>query len=220
MSEANEFASLSHLKALFLNLTVEIIKADAGKLFPGDLLVIAVADRSVALMEAYANLTRDGNHIAAVSLVRLHLDTLLRFYSVWIVEDPHKHATDILAGCRLDKLMDRDGAKLTDRHLLNTFSEAEQINWVKNVYTRCNGYVHLSSHHILAPFKLLPEDRQFEIAIGSTKLADPEVIKENTAGMVAISREIARLLQGWLATKQRGITPTPPRPSGHSPAAG
>ncbi len=88
----------------------------------------------------------------ANSIIRLQLDTILRFFAVHLVDAPHDLATRIVEGESLRDVKDRKNNKMTDRYLCDTFSETEKMPWVKTVYERSSGYIHLSNKHILTLF--------------------------------------------------------------------
>ena len=59
-------------------------------LFQFDLLVSAVLNRSLALMNGFQLLIINNNYICAAHLVRLHLDSLMRLSAAWLVDDPNE----------------------------------------------------------------------------------------------------------------------------------
>lgn len=59
-------------------------------LFQFDLLVSAVLNRSLALMNGLQLLIINNNYICAAHLVRLHLDSLMRLSAAWLVDDPNE----------------------------------------------------------------------------------------------------------------------------------
>ena len=58
------------------------------------------------------------NLICAGALLRLQLDTALRFYAAFRVEKPHDFALAVLDGKRVRDLKDLDGQKMTDDYLV------------------------------------------------------------------------------------------------------
>jgi hypothetical protein len=92
----------------------------AGRdLFPLDFLAWPAANRSLALLHGFRHLINARNYSTAAALVRLQIDTGLRFKAAWHVENPNALATYVLDGGRLDHYRDTDGKRLTDRHLVS-----------------------------------------------------------------------------------------------------
>ena len=88
-----------------LQLIKKMLEADGGNLFPLDLLATAVLKRSMSLCAGFTALVRTGNYTSAASLLRLQLDSCLRFYAAFIVEKPHEFAENVLAGTAVRKCL-------------------------------------------------------------------------------------------------------------------
>jgi hypothetical protein len=76
-----ELESLAAFEDKLLELSLAIMKADE-KFYPVDLIANAVIKRSLALIAGFCTLIRAKNFICAAPLVRLHLDSLLRFSAI------------------------------------------------------------------------------------------------------------------------------------------
>ncbi|MEP1151683.1 MAG: hypothetical protein ABJH08_08155 [Balneola sp.] len=172
-----------------------------GEQFPLDLLASAVLDRSLSLIFGFTSLVRDKNFLAAVHLVRCHLDNLLRFSAAWIVENPHDFANEVISGTRIEKLKDKDGKYLKDWYLRNKLSE--EYTWVKNIYTETSGFIHLSNKHIFSSSRLKKGSKNLlEISISKTdnNVSDNSRL-EAILGMDEITKTICRYVEGWIWTK-------------------
>lgn len=66
------------------------------------------------LISGFADLIEKKNFISAVSLIRLHFDSLLQFYAVFLVNKPHEYARKKLNGKHTRELKDRNNIKMTD----------------------------------------------------------------------------------------------------------
>src|SRR5437773_2500032 len=66
--------------------------------YPLDYWAASVLNRSLALISGFATLIEARNFVAAVPLLRLQLDTWLRFSAAWLVVNPHELAVQVLAG--------------------------------------------------------------------------------------------------------------------------
>ena len=91
---------------------------ESGSMYPLDLLATAALNRSLNLMNGFCDLIEARNFLAAAPLIRLQLDSCLRFSAAWLVDDPHNFADKVLHDKRVDRLRDRDGNELRDRYLV------------------------------------------------------------------------------------------------------
>lgn len=177
-------------------------KADGGAIFPVDLLSTAITHRAMCLVSGFCDLIEGKNFICAAPLVRLMLDNLLRFYAVWLVDDPHDFATEILRGRAVRRMKDRSGHKMTDNYLVHQLSK--EYKWLANTYTETSGYIHLSSKHYfntLKGFDAKTGAFRFSIAEKDTCIR-PEFYHEAVDAMLEISTAIMRYLYSWAHTKE------------------
>lgn len=181
-----------------------VVRSGSGKLFPVDFLAWAAANRSLGLIAAFRHCIESHNYITAAALVRLQLDTGLRFMATWHVADPHAFALRVLSGERIDKCRDRRGKPLKDAYLVDLAQP--EYPWVKTVYEATSGFVHLSERHIFATIEEASEDR---VLTGSISGKDPERLtdgqrQEAIDGFTAAVQLLVRYLTGWGATKDAG----------------
>lgn len=179
-------------------LSVQLFSADNGKMFPVDLLTIAALKRTWGNSDGFQTLIMSQNLVAARSLLRIQVDTLIRYHAVWLVEDPHDFANYVHRGERIDKYKCKDGTKLSDFYLVSKLSQ--NYAWIKPVYESLCGYVHFSSSHINSSVKAINENRvSFEIG---PKDSFPEfswveaVDCYSTIMMILFS-----YIDGWIRTK-------------------
>jgi len=183
-----------------LSLGKAVLAADGAKLFPLDLLAVAALNRSLSNSSAFTQLLRAENYLAAASLVRLQLDTFLRFFASYRVSDPHEFATSVFAGTEVRKLKDRSGSFMTDRHLVE--SVASEFPWAPSVYKATSGFIHLSDKHIYSTFKSASDDGTFSMLIGSDPARFPsDLWMEMAEGFIAATDALFLYLEGWAFTK-------------------
>ena len=170
-------------------------------LFPMDLLTSAVLNRSLALLDGFIALIRTKNTLAALHLVRLQLDSLLRYSAAWLVDEPHSFANKVLAGEPIKKLKDRAGSFMQDWYLVKKLSE--EYPWVSPVYKEASGYVHLSEKHFHSSTRRKRgEVDMLETAISKDDRFIPEYLKiEATEAMFEITTRICEYAFGWADTK-------------------
>ncbi|MEZ6016517.1 MAG: hypothetical protein R3F49_15475 [Planctomycetota bacterium] len=201
---AKRLGELEELEGSLLDLAMKCMQAYGGAVYPMDLLANGASNRTLALCSGFRRMIADRNMICAGSLLRLQVDTALRFYAAYIVEDPHAFATEVLKGTRVDKLKDRDGKPMQDAHLVKRLAEAEALEWLPSVYRETSGYVHLSSKHLFNTFNSVDEaTRTVQIKVGAADGDLPQDIYiEAVDAFIAATRLFMRYLHGWGLTKQ------------------
>jgi len=128
-----------------LKLGKQLFGARGSAIFPLDLLAYAALKRNLATAEAMSIIIATWNMTTARTLLRVHIDTALRFSAAWLVDNPHDFATKVIAGERIDKLRDKEGQFLRDAYLVQVRSA--EYPWLPDVYQRLSGYVHFSGSH-------------------------------------------------------------------------
>lgn len=183
-----------------LSLGKAMLEADGRKLFSLDFLAVAALNRSLSNSSAFTQLVRAQNYLVAASLVRLQLDTFLRFFAAYLVSNPHEFAASVLAGTEVRKLKDRSGALLTDRYLVE--SVASEFPWAPSVYKSTSGFIHLSDKHIYSAIQSVEDDGRLSMLIGSDPDRFPgELWVEMAEGFIAATDALFRYLEGWAFTK-------------------
>lgn len=188
-------------KAL-LDRALAMMQAHDGDMYPYDLLANAALNRAIALSSGFRSLIRDRNLICAGAILRLQLDTALRFYAGFIVDDPHEFAGAVLKGEHVRRLKDQSGQLMTDRYLVQQLGK--ELPWVEELYEQTSGYIHLSSTHILSTFDGIHdrEKRTINIKIGVTDCQFPDSMYLNAISALRSCTELlSRHIDGWIFTK-------------------
>jgi hypothetical protein len=152
----------------------------------GQVYVAAALHRSISLVHGFCTLIPD-NYICAASLVRLQLDSTLRFSALSLVADPEDFAKKVSSGERINKLKDREGERMTDAYLVSKLNE--QYPGVDQCYEDGCGYVHFSDAHLYHVCSTTDEGK-FRLQIGS----DLGVTDENRQDAVFMMDQATRLL--------------------------
>ncbi|MBK9130520.1 MAG: hypothetical protein IPM20_02585 [Gammaproteobacteria bacterium] len=196
--------SISHIEGLtdlHLSLLMEMLKADGGKMFPLDMLASAAVKRSMSLCSGFASLMRDKNYTCAASLLRLQLDSCLRFFAAFIVENPHDFAYAVFKGTPIRKMKDRNGHLMTDRYLVDSLGK--KYEWMPRVYDATSGFIHLSERHIFTAFQAKEGERNVGLTVGAKDDDIPiELWIELAHGFLAATDALVEYLKGWTFTKQ------------------
>ncbi len=174
-------------------------------LYPFDIFCTAILNRSVNIIRGYTLLIRDNNFIAAAPLVRIQLDSLLRFYSVFLVdENIDNYALRIISGEQINKLKDRNGKRMHDSHLCAVYSSLPGKEWIKQVYKAGSGFIHLSNCVTSSATKIQnDEKRTIKMTVGKHDTFIPYDQKYGSAiFMLQITAELVELMDKWRMQKQ------------------
>lgn len=191
------------LRMELLEMCIKALNADEGRFFGVDLVMVGVANRAVSLTEGFFTLLRDRNLICAAPLVRMQLDCALRFYSLWLVSEPHDLAKRIQDGEEIRKIKDRSNQLMNDRYLVEKL--APTYPWITKLYKETSGFVHFTDKHIFSAFikdaKDL-EENQVSIAITGKGHFPDIAYFEAIEAFKASSSIILDLMRGWKKTKE------------------
>lgn len=183
-----------------LKLGLSVMGKSGDPFFPVDLLAFGALKRSVSTAAAMVMMVEARNMLCARTLLRTHIDTSLRFSAAWLVEKPHEFATGVLRGERIDRMMGRDGKKLTDAHLVATHSGDHP--WLPTVYANLSGYVHFSGSHVIDSVSTLEKDGRIQFSVTAEDLNFPEA---SWIEVLECFREatgiLAKYLDGYRVTK-------------------
>jgi hypothetical protein len=206
MTKWNSKQVVSHLQKLnaqqleINELSEKMLKADNGRFWAFDFLAIAALKRTKSMSAGFKMLIESRNLVSARALIRMHLDTLMRFYAGWLVENPHTYAEKILNGEKVSNIKDKDGKNLSDSYLATKLNE--KFDWVLRVYKTTCGYIHLSDRHIFSAVKPSNKENTCEIIIST----EDEYYSESSylEALDCFSRITEIFLwyiKGWTATK-------------------
>ncbi|MGD9523166.1 MAG: hypothetical protein AB7N73_06810 [Gemmatimonadales bacterium] len=196
-----------------------MLEAAEGALYPVDLVAIAALNRALDQSAAFRLLVSNRHFPSAAILLRTQLDSALRFSALWHVADPGQLARAIIKGEHVRRHKDRMGQLLTDARLVEL--QSGDRDWLREVYDKASGFVHLSSAHLAHAFAGPPgEDGRmpFKIGIGDEDLGD-QVYLEAIAAFDAATDLLVELVENWTVLKATGgRTPMGGQPIGSAGA--
>jgi len=199
----DSFAHLADMDKAHLELGVEMSNAYGGALYGMDLLAFGALNRSKAHIAGFRTLIEAKNLICAGALLRLQLDTAMRFFAAFLVESPHDFALAVLDGKKVRDLRDRNNKALTDSYLVKKLGE--EFQWVPSVYERTCGYIHLSSAHLMSaitPQYEEGESFQFKVKVSAEDKPLPaSVYIEASDAFCATTEIFLSYIHGWVFTK-------------------
>jgi len=124
---------------------LELQKAHDGDLFFPDLWAIAALNRSMSVLRGFSQSIKD-NYLSAAHLVRLHLDSFLRFSAVFLVADPTEFIRRVMGGEQFNKIQSAEGKQMRDSYLVDKLEA--YYPGLRQIYDYGCGYVHLSDTHV------------------------------------------------------------------------
>jgi hypothetical protein len=143
-SLSDRLGRLDGLNKEFIRKASSLIKS-GDAFFVCDMFIFGAIRRTQAQISGFKMMIEAHNFPCAAALVRMQLDTAMRVHALTLVSDPDKFCTAALEGARLSAFKDKNGKRLTDRHLLSEI--AKQEPWVAEVYEQVSGFIHLSARH-------------------------------------------------------------------------
>lgn len=162
---------LSKYQGSLPRLLQEVLPAGEG-LYPLDFVAMAIVKRALSIASAFETLVNDWNMVCARAILRLQVDTAIRFSAFWLSDNPHEMAMEVMRGKRIDKMKDRDGNNMTDAYLVKKLSS--EFSWMPKVYETTSGYIHFSEAHIFAPITRVENNGIFECLMNSMDEKFPE----------------------------------------------
>lgn len=188
-----------------LKIWLSVIGEAGAPAFPLDLMAFGAVKRNISTASAFCQMIESWNMVCARSLLRIHIDTSLRFSAAWLVERPHQFATDVFKGERIDKMKDKQGKPLTDARLIEV--RAADYPWLPAVYKNLSGYVHFSGSHIYDSVVSVGDNNTISFEVSDRDLKFPEFSwVEILDCFREVTEILAKFLHGYSVTKQ--LSPT------------
>jgi len=182
----------------YKNLAREIMKKKAMKV---DLIALSILNRVISINEGFKTLFLENNIYAACHLIRIQLDSLIRYNSILIAKDD-RIIDHILEGNSIRNFKDSIlNEKFTDAYLVKQLSI--QIPQVKELYEKYCDLIHFSNEH-LERIKTYPEieNVKFRVEIGNTENYSLQEKTELVTDMIIISLEIFNIIKDWTEAKK------------------
>jgi hypothetical protein len=197
--------TLKRLRKDHYPITAEMLSVANGDMFATDFVMLGILNRSINLLDGITCLLERWNFTAAVPLLRLQLDSLLRLCYLASLTDVEEVSIRIIKGKSFLSIKDKEGQKLTDVRLRKYASN--KYPWVDNIYKETSKMIHLSDKHcFLATDSIDEEERSvtFCIGEGDHRWSEPEIAKF-LATMGKVTKALLEHIVGWTVNKQRGF---------------
>jgi hypothetical protein len=184
-----------------LELGQKMASAYRGSFYPVDFLAIGAIKRIISMSGGIKLLVNAFNMVCARSLLRLHIDTALRFFAVFLAKEPHDFAMKVMSGEQINRMEDTSGKKMTDAYLVSKL--ASDYPWLPNVYKNLSGYVHFSNQHLFSPVQNIDDETHYvQYVIHEKDTKYPESSWVEVVDCFNESTDIfIKYLEGWIFTK-------------------
>ena len=184
-----------------LDTTRQMLSAYKGTMYPLDLFAIGAVKRSLSTLSGFKLLIESWNMISARALLRIQLDTALRFYAAYLANDPHDFAMKVIKGEQINKMKDRDKQLMSDAYLVSKMSA--ELPWLSVVYKNLSGYIHLSGSHMYDSAEKIDDSGAISWALTDEDIKFPE---SSWCEIIACFNEAIKVfmnyLKGWTFTKE------------------
>ncbi|SFI85107.1 hypothetical protein [Methylobacterium brachiatum] len=176
-----------------------------------DLYGMGIGRRALALSAGYRSMVEQRNSICALPMVRMQLDTALRLYAGFFVEDPMQFCKAVFNGKQIKQVNSDDGNQMHDRYLLERVSSRNP--WMKDVYKLTSGYIHFSDRHIKEVFRDSDQENVVDLVIGPNDHGREEKhFHEPSRCMHHLHLIIQVALQDWFARMCGPVSTDPATP--------
>ncbi|GAA1719546.1 hypothetical protein [Brachybacterium phenoliresistens] len=173
-----------------------------GQVFPTDLLVIAMIQRSYGVVDALIDAVDSYNIHAAAPLLRLQLDTLFRAHYA-ASGNSDELAMRLLEGKEFRRMKDSEGKTLNDGRLKDLAAAAHP--WAPEVYDKTSGWVHFSLSHMLATVQVSGKSELF-MGVPLQPHVIPESLWQEVYGAsIRATEELFLYVRGW--AERKGMPP-------------
>jgi hypothetical protein len=170
-----------------------------------DMFILGIINRSMSLLFGFTALVRSCNYYSAHHLVRLHLDSFLRFSVIWLVDNAQPITKQIFEGKQLNQIEYALKKCYTDKYLSTQLSK--DYPWVKNTYRDTSAFIHLSSSHVFNATEIMDKEKRsvgLHASKYDMKVTDKDRL-EGTAVMQLITDGVYDLLEKWCVYKEKKL---------------
>lgn len=170
--------------------------ANGTKFYTADLMMFAILNRNIGLLNAMPALFQTKNIHALAPLLRVQLDSLLRLHAFRIVESMEDLAVHVMRGNHLANFKDRDGNRLKDKRLVETLKT--ELPWVEEMYETLSSWIHFSESHVFSAVAPGIAENSVVVGIGDLEREIPDqLFVEACSAVGEIHDATATLLNGY-----------------------
>lgn len=193
---------LSGFQKKIINSAKQTFIAGDSNLYSLDFFASAVYNRAISLTNGYVLLSKGNNYLAAVSLIRLQLDNVLRFFASSLVKDSSDFVNHFIEGKKISDYKDINGNKLFDSYLAKLLEA--YIPGTQKLYDETCAYIHLSNKHFFPTVaKVDFTNRKVGIQIGSYDVFSIDEKINFSSTMLEVSKLVILVIEKWQQEKSK-----------------
>jgi len=192
--------ALDQLRIDHLELAEQSLMAADGNLYPPDLIITAMLQRSYGVIGALIDAVDTYNIHVAAPLLRIQLDTLFRAHYIASGSDVNDITMRLLRGEEFRKIKDPDGKPLNDYRLKELAGKNHA--WALPVYDKASGWVHFSVNHMHATVQVV-DTGGFQMGVPLRADVIPESLWHEIYGAaIQATRELFAYVRDWATWKE------------------
>ena len=200
-----DLAELARMKAALLMAVRPILRKPHHWRTPHERLALTMSRHIMAACNVYAMLARAEYYGYAMMLIRVQLDSCLRFFASTLVADPDRFTEKVLDKKKqVNEMHDRDGETMTGGYLARQLARrSPEYSWAPDLYKFASDFIHYSGTLMeIAEAEMAYWDETTELA--DIHLTDREIPKgrweDSLRYFRACTLAFTRLLRDWLTT--------------------
>lgn len=175
-SNAGSDLDFEGIRQAHIRLAKKLIAADGNNMYQMDILALAVINRSLSISSGISSMIEQGNLLCAASLIRLQIDSSLRFFASTLVEDADNFCKEVFEGKHIRKMKDKCGKAMTDSYLVEKVSE--RFPWVEIAYEATSGFIHFSEKHIFSSVIEAKDNGSISIKISDVHVENNSIFRD------------------------------------------
>lgn len=190
---------LDLLSTDYKNIAKNIMKHDT-QVMKVNLIALSILNRAVSINHAFKTLIKEKNTFAALHLIRIQMDNLIRYSSI-LITDNEKFLDYVLEGKPINQFKGSNNKKFSDSYLVQTLSKTFES--MPDLYEKYCGFIHFGKEH-LDRIKTKSENKQakFRVEIGNFESYSFEERKVFVIDFITISMALYTIIKDWIITKE------------------
>ena len=190
---------ITDIESQFLDCASKIIKAGQSKVDNLDFIALSVLNRAISLNKGYKTLIEANNTLSAVNLLRLQLDNLIRYNSIFVANE-RNYIDYIIDGNPINKYK-KGNQQFTDNYLAKELDKKFSNSY--ELYKHLCEFVHYSEKHISKIITTSEnENALFRVVVGDNDNFNLTEKIDYTENLLFISLNLLSLMRKWPEEKE------------------
>ena len=189
---------LDLLSTDYKNLAKSIMKPGA-QVMKVDFIALSVLNRAISINDAFKTLVKKNNTFTALHLIRIQMDSLIRYNSILIAQDEN-YIDYVIDGKPINQFVDLNKKQFSDFYLVENLNKT--FAGIKILYQKYCGHIHFGKEQ-LEKVKTISENKQalFRVEIGNFENYSLEERETFVLDFISISLYLYKIIEDWVLTK-------------------